>query len=128
MLKLEVITPMGNILSVNATQVTVPGSLGEFQILPHHLPALVILGGGRLSYRGENAEGGLFLRGGVIEINKEGHVLVLTDETQTTDQLNRARAQKIKEEAQERFKSEAYLTDARLDQLHASDDLHDIII
>ena len=123
MLYLEVITPQGSVLSVPVEEVTAPGIEGEFQVLPAHLPALVILGGGRLSYTSKGEAGNLFLRGGVIEVTQgeedpsQGRVLILAEETQLPDQLNPERAQALKEAATTELSSGAYLSEARYNRV-----------
>jgi F-type H+-transporting ATPase subunit epsilon len=117
MLTLEVITPQGNVLSVDTEQVTAPGSEGEFQVLPSHLPMLVLLSGGRLSYRGAGSDGAIYLRGGVAEVNAEGHILVLTEEVQIPSELDVKRAAEIKGEVESRLEQSEYLTEARIGRL-----------
>lgn len=53
-LKLEVATPKGLVLSVEASVVQAPGIAGEFGVLPGHLPVLSALRCGLLTY----SEGG----------------------------------------------------------------------
>ena len=118
MLTLEVITPVGSELSVKAQTITAPGSEGEFQVLPSHLPALVLLGGGTLKYASGSEEGQLFIRGGVVEVSPQGHVLVLTEEVQKPDQLDLERAEQLKATSEKALADDQYLTDARLSQIH----------
>ena len=123
MLHLEVITPQGSVLSAPVDEVTAPGIEGEFQVLPAHLPALVILGGGRLSYSSESQTQSIFLRGGVIEVSQdddnpaEGRVLVLAEETQLLDQLDPQRAQSLKEAAESELASGEYISDTRFNRV-----------
>ena len=123
MLHLEVITPQGSVLSAPVDEVTAPGIEGEFQVLPAHLPALVILGGGRLSYSSESQTQSIFLRGGVIEVSQdgdnpaEGRVLVLAEETQLPDQLDIKRAQNLKEAAESELASGEYISETRFNRV-----------
>ena len=117
MLTLEVITPTGKVLSVQADSVTAPGIKGQFQVLDHHRPLLAILGSGALRYQGAKESGELLIRGGVAEVNAKGELLILTDEVQQLDHLDRERAQKIKAEAEAAF-SGGYFDDTELDRLH----------
>ena len=123
MLYLEVITPSGSVLSAPVEKVTAPGIEGEFQVLPSHLPALSILGGGKLSYTSEGTSQSIFLRGGVIEVTQdanqpsEGRVLVLAEETQLPDQLDPERAQALKAAAEAELTSGEYISDARHDRV-----------
>ena len=123
MLHLEVITPAGSVLSTPADAVTAPGSEGEFQVLPSHLPTLAILGGGKLSYTAKGEQHSIFLRGGVIEVTQDaenpadGRVLVLAEETQRAGELDAERANTLAEAAQTEFSSGDYLTDERLGKI-----------
>ena len=123
MLHLEVITPQGSVLSAPVDEVTAPGIEGEFQVLPAHLPALVILGGGRLSYSSKGQTDSVFLRGGVIEVTQDdedptkGRVLVLAEETQLPDQLNPERAQTLKEAAEAELTSGEYISETRFNRV-----------
>lgn len=123
MLHLEVITPSGSVLSTPVEEVTAPGIMGEFQVLPAHLPTLSILGGGKLSYTVAGKSQHLFLRGGVIEVTQnaentsEGRVLVLAEETQTPDQLDTERAQALKVAAEADLTSGEYISNTRHDRI-----------
>ena len=77
-MKFSVVTPTGSVVSTEAYEVTVPGALGEFCILPDHRPAVLMIGGGKLSYAGQGTSASVFVKGGIVEIGTE-HVTVLTD-------------------------------------------------
>ena len=119
MLQLKVITPAGEVLSVNAESVTAPGAVGEFQVLPQHLPALSLLGGGALRYTGAD-QGVLYIRGGVAEVSADGAVVILAEETQKPDALDLDRARSIKTEAEAALASDEYLNDERLERIRHS--------
>jgi F-type H+-transporting ATPase subunit epsilon len=118
MLNLKVITPTGIHLSASVHTVTAPGSEGEFQVLPSHLPTLALLGGGVLKYESESTEGRVFIRGGVAEVSPDGQVLILTEDVQNPDALDLDRAQQIKAESEKALSTEAYLNDAGFDRIH----------
>ncbi len=117
MLQLEIVTPVGTALSAQVDSVVVPALEGELQVLAQHLPLLTILGSGALRYQDAKGGGEALVRGGVLEVSPEGRVLVLTDEVQLPGALDKARAQRVKDEALKGF-GQDYLTDARLTQLH----------
>ena len=117
MLSLEVITPTGRVLAVETESVTAPGVNGQFQVLTHNLPLLSILGSGSLKYAGGEGSGELLIRGGVVEVSREGKVLVLTDEVQTLDALNKDRAQALKAEAEAAL-SAGDVDDATFERVH----------
>lgn len=113
-IKLEVVTPTGKVLDVEADTVTAPGALGELGVLPEHRPGLVMLGGGALRYEKSGSEGEpVYIRGGVAEIRPDG-VLVLADEARTAAKVDKARAEKILEKAIASQDQAEYLDDAEL--------------
>ena len=71
-------TPTGAVVDTPIDEVTLPGSEGEFGVLPSHQPALVMLGGGTVSFRGPSGSGEVFVQGGVVEVRPDS-ILVLTD-------------------------------------------------
>ncbi len=77
-MKFNVVTPTGSIVDADVIEVTVPGALGEFCILPSHRPAVMMVGGGRLTYVTAAATESLFVKGGIVEVGPD-HVTVLTD-------------------------------------------------
>jgi len=48
---LEVVTPVERVLSKEVDEVVAPGELGEFGVLPGHVPFLTLLLPGELRYR-----------------------------------------------------------------------------
>ena len=118
MLRLEVITPTGSVLDVQVAGVTAPGELGAFQVLPQHLPMLTLLSGGRITYQGaKGGTGYVLVRGGVVEVRAEGHILVLSDEVQLEGELNTDRARQIQARAEKGLVNDQYLTDDALANL-----------
>lgn len=134
MLQLEVITPNGSVLNAEVEQVTAPGVEGEFQVLPAHLPALVILGGGKLGYSIKGDHKVLYLRGGVIEVTQsaenasEGRVLILAEETQIPGHLDKDRAQQLKEAAEAALSNADYITDEKLARIRQDIDFAEAVL
>ena len=91
---LSIVTPTGAVVSTEIDEVTLPGSEGEFGVLPAHQPALVMLGGGAVSYRGPSGTGTVFVQGGVVEIRPDS-VLVLTDRALMPGDIDRTAAQQL---------------------------------
>jgi F-type H+-transporting ATPase subunit epsilon len=77
-MKFNVVTPTGSIVDTDVIEVTIPGALGEFCILPSHRPAVMMVGGGRLTYVTAGESASLFVKGGIVEVGPD-HVTVLTD-------------------------------------------------
>jgi len=64
---LEILTPDKKVYEGEATSVTLPGTLGSFEILNHHAPIISTLQDGKLVVRGGGKEEIFFIHGGVVE-------------------------------------------------------------
>jgi F0F1-type ATP synthase epsilon subunit len=90
-MKFNVVTPTGSIVDAEVLEVTVPGALGELCILPSHRPAVLMVGGGRLTYVTADETASLFVKGGIVEIGG-GHITVLTDIALNESQIAQGKA------------------------------------
>lgn len=71
MLRLKIISPESIVFDGNVEQVTVPGTQGEFEILPNHAPIISSLDAGKMSYKQEGQEKTeLAIQGGFVEVQK----------------------------------------------------------
>lgn len=66
---LNIVSPEGVLFDGEAEQVTLPGVMGRFTILPHHAPIVSSLCAGILSYKVNGVEQELKLSGGFVEMN-----------------------------------------------------------
>jgi F-type H+-transporting ATPase subunit epsilon len=74
---LEILTPDKKVYEGEVTSVTVPGTMGSFEILNNHAPIISTLEDGKLTVRGAKDE--VFLiKGGVVEVNNN-KVMVLAE-------------------------------------------------
>jgi F-type H+-transporting ATPase subunit epsilon len=66
---LEILTPDKKVFEGEATSVTLPGTMGSFEILNHHAPIISTLQDGKLTVRGSGSgkEEVFFIKGGVVE-------------------------------------------------------------
>ncbi|MFI5158253.1 MAG: ATP synthase F1 subunit epsilon [Sphingobacteriales bacterium] len=64
---LEILTPDKKVFEGEATSVTLPGTLGSFEILNHHAPIISTLQDGKLVVRGSGKEEVFLIHGGVVE-------------------------------------------------------------
>ena len=64
---LEILTPDKKVFEGEATSVTLPGTLGSFEILNHHAPIISTLQDGKLVVRGNGKEETFLIQGGVVE-------------------------------------------------------------
>ncbi len=103
----EIVTPERLAFSEEVDEVTLPGSVGEFGILPGHVPLLSTLQVGIVSTRQEGREIFYAVSGGFIEVH-EDHVIVLAETAERSDEVDvsrakasQDRAEKVLREAQE---------------------------
>ena len=68
---LEILTPDKKVFEGEATSVTLPGTLGSFEILNHHAPIISTLQDGKLIVRGSGKEEVFLIQGGVVECLKD---------------------------------------------------------
>jgi F-type H+-transporting ATPase subunit epsilon len=75
---LKVITPTELVVDEQVDEVVAPGEVGEFGILPGHVPFLTALHSGELKYKIGNSETKLVVEGGVADVRNDT-VSILTD-------------------------------------------------
>ncbi len=101
-LALEVATPMRLVVADQVDEVVAPGSLGYFGVLPGHAPFLTTLGVGELTYRKGREEYHLAVAGGFAEVRND-KVIVLADTAERPDEIDRERAERARQRAEERL-------------------------
>ena len=100
---LEVVTPDKIVVSEEVQIAVAPGSLGEFGVLIGHTPFLTTLKTGTIHYKDSNGrERYIFASGGFAEAlpNK---VTVLAESAERKSEIDKQRAQKALERAQDRL-------------------------
>jgi F-type H+-transporting ATPase subunit epsilon len=100
-LKIEIVTPDRKVLSEEVEYVGAPGILGEFGILPSHVPFLSALGIGNLYYKQNGKAYYVFVAGGFAEVSNN-KVTILAEVAEKASEIDTARAQKARERAEER--------------------------
>jgi F-type H+-transporting ATPase subunit epsilon len=113
-LNLEIITPEKPIFKDQIEAVTIPGTLGGFQILKDHAPLISSFEVGIIKVKKDSAETYYTTSGGTIEVN-HNKVLVLADSIEKVNEIDQDRAEAAKKRAEERLrkKSEASIDEAR---------------
>lgn len=104
MLRLEMVTPYKQVLAVDVDEVTAPGALGEFGILPGHTPMLTTLKIGELTYRQGSELFHVAVNWGYIEVEND-KVTVLVETAEAADQIDLARAKEALSRAETAMKS-----------------------
>ena len=104
MLRLEMVTPYKQVLAVDVDEVTAPGTLGEFGILPGHTPLLTTLKIGELTYRIGTEIFHVAVNWGYVEVEND-KVTVLVETAEPADQIDLVRAKEALSRAETAIKS-----------------------
>ena len=104
MLRLEMVTPYKQVLAVDVDEVTAPGTLGEFGLLPGHTPLLTTLKIGELTYRQGTEIFHVAVNWGYVEVEND-KVTVLVETAEPADQIDLVRAKEALSRAETAIKS-----------------------
>ena len=102
-LNLEIITPEKPVLREQIESVTIPGTLGSFQILKDHAPLISSFEIGLIKVKMGSTENYFATAGGTVEVN-HNQVLVLADSIEKVSDIDQSRAEQSKQRAEERLK------------------------
>lgn len=98
-IKLRVVTPARLLLEEEVDEVTAPGALGEFGVLPNHITFLSLLEPGEMTYKQGTEKRYLALAGGYAEV-LENVMTVLASAAEFGAEIDTGRAQRAKERAE----------------------------
>lgn len=101
-LELEVVTPDRLVARETVDIVMAKGALGEFGILPNHIPFLTTLQPGELRYRKDNQLEYMAVAGGFAEIS-DNKVTILAEAAERAREIDVDRARRAKERAEKRL-------------------------
>lgn len=110
-LKLEIVTPEGVTESQEVDMVTLPGVEGEMGIYPEHVPLVTEIVPGEISVRKGGEEFYLAVGPGFVEITGD-RVSVLTDLALKADEMDEAKAEQARKNAEARLKERMSESDA----------------
>ena len=103
--QLEIVTPEKQLVKdVQAQEAQIPGANGYLGILPGHAPLITELAVGVITYRAGGETNTLSVAWGFAEVLPE-KVTILAETAERPEDIDTARAQKAKERAEERLKS-----------------------
>ena len=106
MLALHVVTPEGKTLAEEVDEVTLPGLLGEFGVLPGHVPMLSAVKAGVLRYRKGQERGVMAVGPGFAEVDGQNKVVALVQRALPSTRLSGATADQLLADASERLKGD----------------------
>jgi F-type H+-transporting ATPase subunit epsilon len=114
-LTLEIVTPDRALLREEVDEVVVPGSQGEFGVLPGHTPLLSTLKVGELWYRQGQERHYLAIAFGFVEV-LPGRVTVLAQVGERAQEIDVQRAERAKQRAEQRLaQAQPHLTQVDFD-------------
>lgn len=101
-IRLRVVTPSRLLLDEEVDEVTAPGALGEFGVLPNHIAFLSLLEPGEMSYKQGATKHYLAISGGYAEV-LDNVMTVLAPAAEFAAEIDTGRAQRAKERAEKRM-------------------------
>jgi F-type H+-transporting ATPase subunit epsilon len=101
---LEVVTPHGLVVSSKVEEVYVPGSQGDFDVLPGHAPLLTSLRIGELHYKLDREVHYLAVNRGFAEVTP-ARITILADTAESASDIDVDRARAAKARAEEKLKT-----------------------
>jgi F-type H+-transporting ATPase subunit epsilon len=107
---LEVVTPERQLLRTRVSMVVAPGALGEFGVLPGHVPLMTLLGTGILSYRSAEGVGALVVSEGYAEV-ADDQVTVLAEHADLASEVDLAQAREDIRALEEQLKAHTVVDD-----------------
>jgi F-type H+-transporting ATPase subunit epsilon len=114
-LLLEIVTPDRALLREEVDEVVVPGSQGEFGVLPGHTPLLSMLKIGELWYRQGQERHYLAIAFGFVEVLPD-RVTVLAQVGERAQEIDVQRAERAKQRAEQRLaQAQPHLTQVDFD-------------
>lgn len=102
-IQLEVVTPDRKVLAARVLTVAAPGVLGEFGVLPGHIPFMTPLATGILSYRTSDGAGAMVISRGFAEV-ANNKVTILAETADLPADVDLAKAQAEVEDLTEKLK------------------------
>jgi F-type H+-transporting ATPase subunit epsilon len=116
--QLEIVTPEKQVVKDEAEEAQIPGLNGYLGILPGHAPLITELAVGVISYRAKGNTHALAVAWGFAEVLPD-KVTILAETAERPEEIEVERAQKAKERAEQRLKS----NDPKVDYTRAEDAL-----
>jgi F-type H+-transporting ATPase subunit epsilon len=101
-IRLRLVTPSRLLLDEEVDEVTAPGVLGEFGVLPNHIAFLTLLAPGEMSFKQGAQRTRLAIGGGYAEV-LSNVMTVLADAAEFADEIDIDRAQRAKDQAEKKI-------------------------
>jgi len=100
---LEIVSPVKMVFEGEVNSITIPGTLGSFQVLQNHAPLISTFIVGRIKVEKDSESMEYSTSGGVFEV-KNNKAIVLADSIETIEEIDIERAKLSKVRAEEILK------------------------
>lgn len=121
-LRVAVVTPRGPVADQETDAVTAPGALGEFEVLPGHVPFLTQLHPGVLVLGEKQPRRVFAVSSGFLEVEPDGEVQVLVEQAVAAADVDTASAKAVVDELAPKLKDWKGAVDADFKNLKARHD------
>ena len=101
-IRLRVVTPSRLLLDEEVDEVTAPGALGEFGVLPNHIAFLSLLEPGEVSYKQGAIKRFVAISGGYAEV-LDNVMTILAPAAEFAAEIDTERAQRARQRAEKRM-------------------------
>jgi F-type H+-transporting ATPase subunit epsilon len=102
-LNLDIVTPSKSVFKGEIKSITVPGTLGRFQVLKNHAPIVSTFEIGMIKVELPDSKANYYATaGGTIEV-LENEVIILADSIELVSEIDVERAERAKQRAEERL-------------------------
>ena len=126
-LKLDIVTPRGQVYSNEVDMVTLPGREGEMGILPQHAPLITLIGQGEVVARRGAQEDRILITTGCAEVTAD-RVAILTVFATDEKSIDENSAEEARRRAEARLKEKLSPEETSLVQAALSHSLSQIKI
>lgn len=103
-LHVQLTTPERILYKADAEELSLPTSMGEITILPHHIPLVANLAQGEIRAKEKDKILTFSCSGGFIEVKPSGEVVILADNAERAEEIDEARAEAARKRAEDLMK------------------------
>ena len=122
-MKFKIVTPERVVLDADVESLTLPTTMGEITILPHHTPLVAQMMAGEIKYKQAGKSNFFAVSGGVVEVRKHNEVVILADTAEFGHEIDVERAEKAREAAK-KLMTESYHDEKRFADASAAFQKH----
>lgn len=111
-LQLTIATPSSTVYSDTVDQITLTTTSGEITVLPNHVPLISNLEMGHVMIKKDNKETYFAIDGGILEVRHDHSVVVLSDSSEVSHEIDLERAEEAARKAEEYMKNPKETTES----------------